>query len=513
MLAVSTAGGAYLPLDPAYPQQRLAHMLADAAPALILRTAAVTLPGCQIPEAVLDDPAIADELSRLPCNEIGEDRRPRPDNLLYLIYTSGSTGTPKGVAVTHGGIAGLLRAQTEWVRPGPGDRVLQWASYNFDAAFWDTTLALLTGATLVMATAEDLMPGEDLWRTLRDRRITHATLPPVALSVTDSDGVLDGGVLVSTGDACSPALVEKWAHGRRMYNGYGPTEMTIGATLDGPLRPGAEISIGIPWPDNAVHVLDDRLRPVHPGTDGELYLAGSGIARGYFDLPGRTAMAFLPDPFGDPGSRMYRSGDRGRRGEDGRLYFGRRLDEQIKVRGFRVELGEIESYALRLPEVEIAAAIVCGSLEDAHIVVFARLATDSGLDGPAIRRHLAASLPDHLVPTKVVCIERFPMTNNGKIDRRRLGEHETGLHHDSAPENRSSRAAPTSLDRLCALAAAVLQVAQVTAADNFFALGGQSVQAARFAQRIRAELGVEKSLRMIFATASMAELASALDLP
>nr|WP_309245960.1 amino acid adenylation domain-containing protein [Verrucosispora sioxanthis] len=312
LLAVLKAGGAYLPLDPQYPAKRLAYMVQDARPTLLVRMAQVSLElGVPVAELVVDDPDTAREIESRPDHQLTDESRNaplRPDNLMYVIYTSGSTGTPKGVAVTHTGVADIVAAQTASIAPRPGDRVLQWASVSFDAAFWDWSAALLSGATLIMAPADELLPGQPLRDTLRRYAVTHAVLPPVALSVTEPDDVLVGGTLMSTGDACTRALVAKWAPGRRMYNGYGPTETTVGSTIAGPIATSDEITIGTPWSGNRVYVLDERLRPVPNGRDGELYLAGNGLARGYLNRPGLTASRFVLDPFGPPGGRMYRSG-------------------------------------------------------------------------------------------------------------------------------------------------------------------------------------------------------------
>ena len=374
LLAVLKAGGAYLPLDPAYPAERLSSMITDARPTLLVRTPAVVVPfGPGLREIVLDDPALDRMCAGMPGHDLAQAERRAPlraDHLMYVIYTSGSTGTPKGVAVPHGGVPDMVATQQAILGAGPGDRVLQWASISFDAAFWDVTLALLSGATLVLAPPDDLLPGRPLHDTLIRFDITHAVLPPVALSETSADGVLTGGTVMSTGDSCTPTLVRKWSPGRRMFNGYGPTEVTVGATVGGPVREGDEVDIGTPWIGNRVHVLDERLRPAGPGPDGEFYIAGSGLARGYLNRPAATAIKFVPDPFGPPGSRMYRTGDRGRSGPGGELYFAGRADSQVKLRGFRVELGEIETRLASHPAVDVAVAVVRGEVADAHVIAY-----------------------------------------------------------------------------------------------------------------------------------------------
>ncbi|WP_197357131.1 amino acid adenylation domain-containing protein, partial [Streptomyces clavuligerus] len=449
LLAVLKAGGAYLALDPDYPAERLSAMVADARPLLHLRTAELALPApaagvdggadgadaahaVDVLDVVIDDPVFRAECAARSGDDLtdAERRAPLlPAHLMYLVYTSGSTGRPKGVAVSHAGVSALVEGQHRHLAPGPGDRVLQWAATGFDASFWDLSLALFSGATLVLAPAADLLPGQPLRDTLARHRVTHATLPPVALSVTEPDGVLTGGAVVSTGDALSPALARAWSAGRRLFNGYGPTEVTVGISV-GQVTGDEEIGVGRPLPGSSVQVLDSRLRPVDPGAEGELYLSGPGLARGYLNRAAETATRFVADPAGPPGSRMYRSGDRGRRRADGELFFTGRADHQVKVRGFRVELDEVEARLTAHPSVGLACALVEGDLATARVVAYVTLregarppggtAVDSGAAAAELRRHAARTLPGHMVPSRVTVLDHFPTTPNGKIDRAAL---------------------------------------------------------------------------------------------
>ncbi|MBB6569692.1 non-ribosomal peptide synthetase [Kribbella sandramycini] len=509
LLAVLKAGGAYLPLDPTYPADRLAYMIADAEPVLFVRSSEVGLRADGTPEYVVDQPELQAERAREATEDLTDADRLAPldaAHLMYVIYTSGSTGTPKGVAVPHAGVADMIATHAERIGPGPGDRVLQWASISFDAAFWDITLALLSGATLVMASADDVLPGDPLHETLRRHEITHATLPPVALSVTDSEGVLVNGTVMSTGDACTPTLVRKWAPGRRLFNGYGPTEVTVGSTFSGPVAPDDdEITIGIEWTGERVQVLDDRLDVT--GGEGELYLSGPGIARGYLNRPGLTAVRFVPDPQGEPGSRMYRSGDRGSRRSDGELLFAGRADAQVKVRGFRVELGEVEAALTAHPGVGLAVATVEGDLADARVVAFVTPAAGQEVAPQELRQYVGRSLPEHMVPSMVTVLEHFPTTSNGKIDRAALRTPaatatagHTGWHEGMSYD-----------DALCAMVAELLGVPVVTPDQNFFEIGGHSVLATKLAGRIRQDLGVKVPIRSLFESTSLSELARAVE--
>ncbi|WP_228769627.1 non-ribosomal peptide synthetase [Actinokineospora alba] len=511
VLAVLKAGGAYLPLDPTYPADRLTHMVVDAKPILLLRTDLVTSLDLDVPELVVDDPALDAAVAGERDGDVTDAERRAPlsrDHLMYVIYTSGSTGVPKGVALTHDGVADLVSTQAKRYGIGAGERVLQWASFSFDAWFWDFALALLQGGTLAMAEQHELLPGEALRETMLRHDVKHAVLPPVALGITESEGLLVDGTITSTGDVCTRSLAAEWSKGRRLLNGYGPTEVTVGASIGGPIEGvQEEVTIGTPWDGAAVHVLDEKLGECGEGQEGEFYLAGSGLARGYLNRPSLTASRFVANPFGPPGSRMYRSGDKGRRDADGELYFTGRVDNQVKVRGFRVELGEIETRLESHPAVELVAAVVGG--QDAsteYIVAYVKPTarhetTDADALVADLREHARQALPEHMVPS-IVVVDEFPTLLNGKIDRSALTERATPV--------RSGAAAPAdgSFEQLLiAMVMDTLNIASATPRDNFFDLGGHSVLAAKLAGRMRKEHGVVVPMRSLFEAESLADLA------
>ncbi|MER7081311.1 non-ribosomal peptide synthetase [Saccharopolyspora kobensis] len=511
VLAVLKAGGAYLPLDPSYPAERLAHMVVDARPVLLLRTGNVSPLQLDVPELVLDDPATEAACERESGDNIAEGERLAPltaDHLMYVIYTSGSTGVPKGVAVPHAGVGDLVSTQTRAYEVDRGDRVLQWASFSFDAWFWDFSLALLHGATLVMADQEDLMPGEALRETMLKHDIKHAVLPPVALGITDSEDLLLGGTITSTGDVCTRSLAEEWSRGRRLFNGYGPTEVTVGASIGGPITGvQEEITIGTPWDGSQVYVLDDELRDLRDGQEGELYLAGSGVARGYLNSPGLTASRFVANPHGPPGSRMYRSGDRGRCEADGELYFAGRSDNQVKVRGFRIELGEVEARLESHPAVEIVVAVVGGDhVSTEHVVAYVKPSGRHEVTEAQLREHARHALPEHMVPSSIVVLDELPTLLNGKIDRKALAERASRAAPD-VPVAVGSGEEKSYEQVLCRMVMETLKISSATPQDNFFDLGGHSVLAANLARRMRKELGVAVPMRSMFAAQNLAELA------
>ncbi|WP_137235761.1 amino acid adenylation domain-containing protein, partial [Streptomyces sp. BPSDS2] len=419
VLAVAKAGAAYLPIDPAYPAERIAYVVGDARPALLL-VDAVT--GRRLPELDTGTPALVlggDFAPRRPGHRpaAGERRAPlTPDSPAYVIYTSGSTGRPKGVVVTHRGVANLAGSQIERFAVEEGSRILQVASPSFDAAFSELCLALLSGSTLVLAPADRLLPGagrSGLAGVIARQGITHATISPAALAALDDDGLPAGMVLTVAGEACSAALVDRWSRDRRMINAYGPTETTVCATMSEPLAPSDRRTpppIGRAVWNTRAYVLDASLGPVVPGVAGELYVAGPGLARGYLGRPDLTAARFVADPFAADGSRMYRTGDVVRQLPNGELEFVGRVDDQVKLRGFRIELGEIEAAVLESPEVDQAAVIVREDRPGVRAVV-AYVVPEAGAGGAggavdvaALRERVADALPEYMVPSAFVVL-------------------------------------------------------------------------------------------------------------
>ncbi|GID33103.1 non-ribosomal peptide synthetase [Paractinoplanes brasiliensis] len=506
VLGVLKAGAVHVPVDPGYPAERISYLLADAAPALVLTTTAVAaeLPAGGPEKVRLDeeDPSAGPAAEPLSDRERGGPLR--PEQAAYVIYTSGSTGRPKGVVVTHAGIPSLAAAQIERFAVTEESRVLQFASPSFDAAVSEICMALFSGAALVLAPADRLRPGGPLTELLTAERITHVTLPPSALAVLDP-GTLPGvGTLVVAGEACAPELVGRWSPGRRMINAYGPTESTVCVSMSDPLAGTVTPPIGRPVLNTRVYVLDHNLRPVGPGRTGELYAAGAGLARGYLGRPGLTGERFVACPFGEPGGRMYRTGDLARWSDDGQLEFLGRADQQVKLRGFRIEPGEVESALMRDPAVARAVVVVREDTPgDRRLVGYVVPGGVADPDPAAVRARLERELPEHLVPSVVVVLPDLPTTPNGKLDVAALPAPKVAGGAGGEPRTPQE-------ELLCGIFADVLGAARVGVDESFFALGGHSLLATRLIGRIRTAFGVDVPVRVLFEKPTVAGLAEAL---
>ncbi|MFC7310684.1 amino acid adenylation domain-containing protein [Streptomyces monticola] len=371
LLGILKAGAGYLPLDPTYPPDRLAFMVADTTPKTLLTTGdvAAALPeeARALPRLEWDDPHAVRELDTAPTHPPTDADRLRPlrlDDLAYVIYTSGSTGRPKGVAVTHRGIPNLARSYIERFGLDADARFLQFSSINFDPTFCEMCCTLLSGATVMLTSPEELLSVDRQRALLARHRPTHMTFSPTILGSMDRAALADCRNLMVAGEACPPGLAATWSQGHRFINAYGPTEATVDALYweYGSGGPGVEtdsVPVGRPLHNTRVYLLDERLRPVPPGVTGELYLAGHGLARGYLGRPALTAERFVACPFGPPGGRMYRTGDLARRRpHSGVIDFVGRTDEQVKIRGMRIEPGEIEAVLDSHPDVVQSAVVV-----------------------------------------------------------------------------------------------------------------------------------------------------------
>ncbi|MEB4212376.1 non-ribosomal peptide synthetase, partial [Mycobacterium sp. 94-17] len=491
ILAVLETGAAYLPIDPASPDARIGFMLGDAAPIAAVTTAGLAdrLDGHDVAVIDVNHPVIdTDAAAALPA--------PSGDDIAYLIYTSGTTGVPKGVAVTHRNVAQLL---------APGDSGLpragvwsQWHSLAFDVSVWEIFGALLHGGRLVVVPESVARSPEDLHALLVTEQVSVLSQTPSAAGALSPAG-LESVTLVVAGEACPAELVDRWAPGRTMINAYGPTEATVYAAISAPLQAGTAdvVPIGSPVPRGASFVLDESLRLVPPGVVGELYLAGAGVAAGYWRRAGLTASRFTACPFGAPGTRMYRTGDLVRWRADGQLDYLGRTDEQVKIRGYRIELGEVRAAVAAVDGVEQAVVVTREDRPgDKRLVGYVTGTTDPA----AIRAALAERLPGYMIPAALVAMQALPLTPNGKLDTRAL----------PAPEYRDTeryRAPGNAVEEILAgIYAQVLGLDRVGADDSFFDLGGDSISSMQVVTRARAA-GLVCKTRDIFVEQTVARLA------
>jgi amino acid adenylation domain-containing protein/non-ribosomal peptide synthase protein (TIGR01720 family) len=495
VLAVWKAGGAYVPVDPEYPRHRIDHMLEDSQAALLLTLRALGGASAFTGRTVWLDENVP---------ESGDVAlaAPAPGSLAYVIYTSGSTGKPKGALLEHGPLANLATVQQRLFESGPGSAVLQFASLSFDASVWDVAMALGSGARLVLCADDASRAGDGLAALLAERRITHVTLPPSTLAALPDRAYPDLRVVISAGEACTRELARKWiTPGRRFYNAYGPTESTICATIEeaSAEEPGV-LTIGRPLPGLVVRILDadQGLAPV--GVPGELCVGGLGVGRGYHGLEALTQERFVPDVFaGEAGTRLYRTGDLARWRADGKIEYLGRLDHQVKLRGYRIELGEVEAVLESHPDVQQALALVHKNQLAAYVI--ARPGSAPTVE--ALRGHALGRLPHSMVPTWFRVLDEFPLTPNGKIDRKRLPSPE-----DSAERPVFVAPQTPAEERLAAIWASVLKQERIGIHDNFFALGGDSILGLQIIARAAQE-GLRLRPRQIFEHQTIAELARA----
>ncbi|WP_280217823.1 non-ribosomal peptide synthetase [Nocardia neocaledoniensis] len=508
--AVAKTGAAFVPVDPRYPAERVAHMLADSGAAFgIALTADAARLDAGSGWLALDSASCRAELalvSDAPVAAADRTRRLFGDDIAYVIYTSGSTGVPKGVAVTHTGLAGLCAEQVRRFGITGAARTLHFASPSFDASILELLLAVGASSTMVIA-PPDIYGGDELTELLRAERVTHAFITPAALAGVDGSGLPDLAAIVVGGEACPPDLIARWSPGRRFYNLYGPTETTVAASISDPLAPGDQITIGAPIPGMTARVLDARLRPVPDRVPGELYLTGPGTARGYHARAGLTAARFVADPLGE--GRLYRTGDlvkwdHAPSGEAQLVFLGR-TDAQVKLRGFRIELGEIDAVLGSDESVRVATTLVrtLPSGVDA-LVAYVVPAPGATVDPAALTALAQRRLPQHAVPAAIVPIERLPLTPVGKLDHRALPEPELTARVVEAPRGDTEEA-------VAAVFAELLGAERIGRADDFFALGGNSLLATQLAGRLGAVTGVRVPARTVFEHGTVAALAGALD--
>ncbi|MFF2363715.1 amino acid adenylation domain-containing protein [Streptomyces sp. NPDC058122] len=492
LLAVLKTGGAYVPIDPDHPRSRTDFVLGQARPALVLDA----------------DALAAADWTRYP--DSAPEVSVRPENTQYVIYTSGSTGTPKGVTISRGAVANFLAATQRRFPLTAADRMLFSTTVSFDMANTELYLPFVCGATMVLARKDTVTDPSAMVALLRRHEITVVQATPGfwQMLLTHEPQAATGLRIITGAEAVPVRLAETLAEqAAEVGNWYGPSETTTWSTM-APVKAGAGVAIGTPIGNTQVYVLDARLRPVPRGVQGELYIAGAGLARGYQDRPELTAERFVPSPFGPAGTRMYRTGDLVRWNKTGQLEYIARTDHQVKVRGFRIELGEIEHVLAGHDAVSRAAVVVRENQQgDKRIVGYVVPAADAAADVdallPELTAYLRGRLPDYMVPSTLIPLAEIPLTANGKLDRQALPSDHTPAVIGKEPRNSHE-------EKLVAIFRELLDKENVGIDDDFFALGGHSLLATRLSVRIRKQFDVDLPLRTIIKFPTVAELAALL---
>jgi amino acid adenylation domain-containing protein len=520
ILGILKAGGVCVPLDPSHPLDRLNLMIADVRPAVVVTVSDLA---SHLPPAVSrivcldsDRAAIAAQPDTVPACQIC------PDHPAFMLYTSGSTGRPKGVVLSHRSLVSYIITVAQQCAITASDRVLQFASLGFDVAIEEMFMALHSGATLVLRPS-DLGSMESFMAVLDRERITVADLPTAFWHAWVQSDAFSRGLsgtlrlVMIGGEAALPTVYAKWAQNTdaiTLMNLYGPAETTISASFfrceSRSTSSGTAVPIGRPFSGVRTFLLDDRLAPVPIGLPGELFIGGHGVARGYWSQPALTAERFIPDPFsGEAGARLYRTGDLCRYRADGVIEFLGRVDRQVKIRGYRIEPREIET-ALRQHEAVVEAALVTRDEPpgDKRLIAYVQHRTGNPIDGESLRRYLTHKLPNYMVPAHIVVMDRWPLTPNGKIDRRALPLPEVG--YGARP---TASLAPRTIteELLASIWAEILGVESVRRDDDFFALGGHSLLATQLVSRVLQIFQVELPVRALFECPTLTELANRID--
>jgi amino acid adenylation domain-containing protein/non-ribosomal peptide synthase protein (TIGR01720 family) len=528
VLGVLKAGGAYLPLDPGYPMERLRYMMEDCGVSVILTQEKLS---DKTPNYYGRVVYVDSEWENI-ASESDENLRLKilGENLAYIIYTSGSTGRPKGVMVEHNGLQNLVKDLQSILDLRPSVRVLQFASLSFDASVYEIFKTLSAGATLCLCSPDLLQSESSILQYLKEEKITTTTLPPSVLSVLPNDGLDALNTVIAAGEPCLAEIVSRWRKGRRFLNAYGPTEVTVCASIGECKDDGRSPSVGMPIANTSAYALDSQLRILPPSMVGELYLGGVGLARGYRNQPALTAERFIPNPFTDElGTRLYGTGDLARHRDNGEIDILGRTDTQVKIRGFRVDLSEIDSALNQHPAVAQGVVILRDTeVENKYLVAYVvshqeeREEIGDGSEGgdnaraearrldELLRNHLKKSLPDFMIPSWFIFLDRLPLTQNGKIDRRALSNQ--GYFPSASVEQKDTyQPARSSVEHLLVkIWEKALGVERIGVNDNFFRLGGDSIIALQIAARAR-DAGLWLTAQQVLESMTIAESAKNLD--
>jgi amino acid adenylation domain-containing protein len=508
VLGVLFAGGAYLPLDPSAPKHRLDYMIERAAPRVIIAPDDAELPthgASVVRRREVANPAAQPSADEAPWKP---EATIHPDRAAYVMFTSGSSGVPKGVTVQHAGLANLVHALVCRLELTDADRVLQFVSPSFDVSVSEIFMALVSGATLVLARYEQLLPGPDLVELLRAQRITTVSLPASVLAALPHAQLPQLRNLIVGGETTSAATLDFWSRGRLLFHCYGPTETTVCATAAAFEEGAVATRIGHPLTNVTAYVLGSSLERLPVGAVGELYIGGVGVARGYLRRPDSTAERFLPDPFSScPGARMYRSGDRARVLSDGSIQFLGRADDQVKIRGHRVELGDVESVLAQHPSVRQCAVVVRdGSAGDKKLVSYVLVEDTAAFGAPELRTFCRERLPEYMVPSAFIRLDTFPRTATGKVDRAALPD----VDRDELAPRDAVAPRDALEEQVLAVWRTVLDVPSLGVTDNFFDVGGNSFLIIRMMTEIERVTRQRLPISAAFEHGTVAEMATVL---
>ncbi|MCP5046322.1 MAG: amino acid adenylation domain-containing protein, partial [bacterium] len=512
VLAILKAGGAYVPLDPYYPPARLQFMIEDSSMPVLLTQSHLTK---TLPESTAKIVCLDTDWKSISGHD-GNRENPsadiNPENMAYVIFTSGTTGKPKGILLRHVGLYNLIIASNKLFNVHADSRILQFAAFGFDVSVWETFMALTSGAALCLGRRETLLSIPDLIEMLRRTPITMALLAPSLLQVLPSEDLPDLETIISVGEKCTAEVVTKWAPGRCLFNGYGPAEASV--TVSAHLTSAGEVmpqgpSIGVPLDNVRLYVLDKSLHRTPVGVPGELHIGGVYLARGYLNNPELTGRQFISNPFDkEPEARLYKTGDLVRYLPDGNLQFTGRVDNQIKLRGFRIELGEIET-TLRRHEAVKEAVVVLYKKEDKpdspRLAAYVTLTMPVNGVGKVLHAWIKDRLPEYMIPANFTVLEQFPLTPNGKIDRKALPEPDRSIQ----AEQQEPRTETEKL--LCVFWSQVLGIEVTSILTHFFESGGHSLLATQLASRFHWNFEVNIPLQLIFERPILRDQAQWLD--
>lgn len=512
MLGILKAGAAFLPLDPQLPQNRLQQMLRDSKTRFLL-TEQYLQPfweSSDIPRLILDDPQTLAGIS----GKENPSLPVQPNQLAYLMYTSGSTGKPRGVLLEHAGVLNAIDGHIKVMQLNQDEKILQFSSVAFDASVAEIFIALCNGGSVCMADRDTLLDPHKLTEFARRNWITVAILTPSMLKVLDTEVLSSVRHLLSVGEVCAPFVAERWMQGRRFYNGYGPTEASICASIFAVQDPvGEAVAIGKPLPGVTTLVLDEKQNLVKPGKIGELYIGGEGVARGYLNDSQLTKKKFVPVRL-RPGQqeRFYRSGDLVRQDSSGEMFFCGRVDHQVKIRGQRIEIQEIENAITAIGGVLNCTVIAKPDHQgQQQLLAYWMPANEIELSDKDLRECLEMMLPAAMIPARFMRLETLPMTNSGKIDLQALPEMPPVSAPDPLTGEEGAISSNDTSDRLKSLVVSVLGLNRVDEDDNFFQLGGNSLHITQLVARISTEFGVQCSLSSLFQKPTVTQLVELID--